>query len=54
VGPLAVVDLETTGLADPPESEILEFGAVLLDAGSAELTTLQSLVRPRGRIPRAV
>jgi ATP-dependent DNA helicase DinG len=49
-----VVDLETTGLAEDAAAEILEIGAVLLDAGGAEMTTLQSLVRPRGRIPRAV
>ena len=30
-GPLAVVDLETTGLSQDPESEMLEFGAALLD-----------------------
>ena len=53
-GPLAVVDLETTGLATDPSAEMLEFGAVLLDAGSDVLTTLESLVRPTGRLPRAV
>ena len=54
VGPLAVVDLETTGLADEPEAEILEFGAVLLDPGSAQVATFQALVRPRRPLPRAV
>ena len=53
-GPLAVVDLETTGLSEDPSAEILEFGAVLLDPESVELTTLESLVRPRGELPRAV
>ena len=53
-GPLAVVDLETTGLAMDPSAEMLEFGAVLLEAGADELTTLESLVRPTGRLPRAV
>jgi len=47
-GPLAVVDLETTGLSNDPDSEVLEFGAVLLDPGSDEITTLESLVRPLG------
>ncbi|MEE2678455.1 MAG: helicase C-terminal domain-containing protein [Myxococcota bacterium] len=54
MGPLAVVDLETTGLSDDPEAELLEFGAALLDPGEATLTTLESLVRPRGLLPRAV
>ena len=31
VGPLAVVDLETTGLASDADAEILEFGALLVD-----------------------
>jgi ATP-dependent DNA helicase DinG len=53
-GPLAVVDLETTGLAADASAEILELGAVLLEPGSARATTFSSLVRPRGRLPRAV
>jgi len=53
-GPLAVVDLETTGLAEDPTAEILEFGAVLLDPRGAGLTTVESLVRPASSIPRAV
>jgi ATP-dependent DNA helicase DinG len=53
-GPLAVVDLETTGLSNDPDAEILEFGAVLLDPGSGTLTTLERLVRPSGPLPRAV
>jgi ATP-dependent DNA helicase DinG len=53
-GPLAVVDLETTGLSSDPDAEILEFGAVLLDPGEAAVLTLESLVRPRGALPRAV
>jgi len=44
LGPLAVVDLETTGLPDDPAAEILEFGLVLLDPG--RVATFQSLVRP--------
>jgi ATP-dependent DNA helicase DinG len=64
---VAVVDLETTGLADDPSAEILEIGIVLLDPpgrvdgpdplgarGGLAVATLDSLVRPRGRIPRAV
>jgi len=54
VGPLAVVDLETTGLADDPEAEILEFGAVLIEAGQPQLGLMQCLVRPRHPLPRVV
>ncbi|HJO23853.1 MAG: helicase C-terminal domain-containing protein [Myxococcota bacterium] len=53
-GPLAVVDLETTGLSQDPESELLEFGAVLVEPGGDAIVTLESLVRPRGLLPRAV
>jgi len=53
-GPLAVVDLETTGLSEDAGAEILEFGAVLLDPGSQTLVALRSLVRPRGPLPLAV
>ncbi|HXV35863.1 MAG TPA: exonuclease domain-containing protein, partial [Myxococcota bacterium] len=53
-GPFAVVDLETTGLSDDPASEILEFGAVLVDPGAETVTTLERLVRPRGPLPRAI
>jgi ATP-dependent DNA helicase DinG len=54
LGPLAVVDLETTGLAEDAGAEILEFGAVLLDPGRDGLGTAHALVRPRGPLPRAV
>jgi len=53
-GPLAIVDLETTGLPDDPDVGILEFGAVLLDPGAASFTTAESLVRPVREIPLAV
>ncbi len=49
-----MVDLETTGLSNDPEAEILEFGAVLLEPGAGTLTTLERLVRPGGPLPRAV
>ena len=49
-----MVDLETTGLSDDPGSEILEFGAVLVDPDAEELTVLASLIRPVGPLPRAV
>ncbi|MEN8183384.1 MAG: exonuclease domain-containing protein, partial [Myxococcota bacterium] len=54
LGPLAVVDLETTGLTDEPEAELLEFGAVLLEPGSPRIRTARALVRPSGPLPRAV
>ncbi len=53
-GPLAVVDLETTGLAGDGGASILEVGIVLAEAGVASVTTLESLVRPDVPIPRAV
>ncbi len=54
LGPLAFVDLETTGLQNDAGSEILEFGAVLVDPGDAHVTTLEGLVRPHAPLPRAV
>jgi ATP-dependent DNA helicase DinG len=57
VGPLAAVDLETTGLHTDPAAEILEIGIVLFDAQSlreGRVTTLEALVRPARPLPRAV
>ena len=54
IGPLAIVDLETTGLAVAEGAEILEFGALLVDPGREPLVTLASLLRPAGPLPRAV
>ncbi len=54
VGPLAVVDLETTGLAPDVDAEILEFGALLVDPEVSRVVTLSTLLRPRGALPRAV
>jgi ATP-dependent DNA helicase DinG len=54
LGPLAIVDLETTGLAIEEGAEILEFGALLVEPGREELVTLQTLLRPAARLPRAV
>jgi DNA polymerase III epsilon subunit-like protein len=53
-GPLAVVDLETTGLSDDPAAEILEFGAVLIDPGARSITTVESLLRPRLPLPLTI
>jgi ATP-dependent DNA helicase DinG len=53
-GPLAIVDLETTGLQEDPEAELLEFGAVLVDPGAERLRTVHLLVRPRRPLPRAI
>lgn len=53
-GPLAVVDLETTGLASDPGAEVLELGALLLDPGRPSVDVLHTLVRPRGGIPRVI
>lgn len=51
VGPLAVVDLETTGLPDHADAELLEFGAVCFEPDRHEVTTAQTLVRPSGPLP---
>lgn len=51
LGPLAVVDLETTGLANQASAEILEFGIVLIDPGAGGISTLQCLLRPAGPLP---
>jgi len=54
VGPMAVVDLETTGLPESRSAEIVEIGIVLLDPGEADVGVLQTLVRPRRSIPAFV
>jgi DNA polymerase III epsilon subunit-like protein len=54
LGPLAVVDLETTGLSADEGAEILEFGALLVEPGREEVATLSILLRPEGPLPRAV
>ena len=52
-GPLAVVDLETTGLPEESERvEPIEVGCVLLDLGSVRVA--ETRLRPRGRVPRSV
>jgi ATP-dependent DNA helicase DinG len=54
VGPVAIVDLETTGLSESRSAEILEIGLLLLDAGSETVGVGQTLVRPRRPIPPLV
>lgn len=54
LGPIAVVDLETTGLAGEPVAEVLELGAVLLEPGLARVTTARSLVRPSQPLSRSI
>ena len=51
---MAVIDLETTGLPDEGEVEILEIGCLLLDPGGERVLTLESLVVPHTPVPRAV
>jgi len=53
-GPLAVVDLETTGLHTQPGAEILEIGCVLVDPGEARVRTASQLVRPEAAIPAII
>jgi len=52
IGPLAVIDFETTGLPHEGSAEPIEVGAVLLDPGRVRL--FDTRIRPRGRVPRAV
>jgi ATP-dependent DNA helicase DinG len=54
LGPLAIVDLETTGLSVEEGAELLELGALLVEPGREDVVTLTSLVRPRAPLPRAV
>ena len=54
VGPVAVVDFETTGFAEDAAAEPIEIGAVLLDPGRGTVTTFERTLRPQGRVPRAV
>ena len=54
VGPVAVVDLETTGLPESRSAEILEIGILLLDADDDRVGVLSTLVRPRRPIPPLV
>jgi len=54
VGPVAVVDLETTGLPDRRSSEIIEVGLVLLDPGEQTVGLCSTLVRPSRAIPPLV
>lgn len=54
IGPLAVLDFETTGLVEDAAAEPIEFGALLLDPGRAAVTTLERSFRPFGPVPRSV
>jgi len=54
VGPLAVVDLETTGLMEDPEAGILELGVLLIDSDPSTVRTLSALVKPTVALPRVV
>ncbi|HEX5066908.1 MAG TPA: helicase C-terminal domain-containing protein [Myxococcota bacterium] len=54
VGPVAVVDFETTGFAEDAAAEPIEFGAVLLDPGRSTVRTVDRTLRPQGRVPRSV
>ncbi len=51
VGPVAVVDLETTGLPESRSAEIIEFGCVLLDPGAVEPGIGHVLIRPTRPLP---
>lgn len=54
VGPVAIIDLETTGLPDSRSSEILEIGFILLDPGEDTVGVASTLVRPSRSIPSLI
>jgi ATP-dependent DNA helicase DinG len=54
VGPVAIVDLETTGLQNDPASRVLEFAALLLDPGSERIEVVETLLDPGAPIPAAI
>jgi ATP-dependent DNA helicase DinG len=54
VGPIAIVDLETTGLPESRSAEILEIGILLLDPGETTVGVASSLIRPGRGIPSLV
>ncbi len=54
VGPVAIVDLETTGLPDSRSTEILEIGLILLDPGEDTVGVASTLVRPSRSIPSLI
>ncbi len=53
-GPLALVDLETTGLPDDGTAEPIELAALLLDPDGRTARVLEARIRPRHPLPRAV
>ena len=53
-GPMAVVDLETTGLPDRRSSHIIEFAAVLVDPDRESVETVSTLIRPRSSLSPAI
>jgi ATP-dependent DNA helicase DinG len=54
IGPVAFVDLETTGLPESRSAEILEIGIVLLEPGTPDVGVARSFVRPARPIPPLV
>jgi ATP-dependent DNA helicase DinG len=54
VGPLAVVDLETTGLPSDPAARILEIGVLLVDAPAVPVLGFATLLDPGVPIPPAI
>jgi ATP-dependent DNA helicase DinG len=53
-GPIAVIDLETTGLSGDPEAEVIELGVVLLDPGVENVSVAHSFMRPSAPLPRLI
>ena len=54
LGPVVIVDLETTGLPESRSAEIIEIGLLLLDPGQETVGVASTLVRPSRPIPPLV
>jgi ATP-dependent DNA helicase DinG len=54
VGPVAFVDLETTGPPESRSAEIVEIGILLLDPGDPSVGVAQTLLRPSRPLPPLV
>ena len=54
VGPIAIVDLETTGLPNDPGARILEFAALLLEPDASKTRAISTLIAPEAPIPPAI
>ncbi|RIK97538.1 MAG: hypothetical protein DCC71_21625 [Proteobacteria bacterium] len=54
VGPVAIVDLETTGLPSDPAARVIEIGVLLLEPRNPEVRSVSTLVNPGVPVPPAI